>query len=67
MPGMYWPVRVMMNRGSATPSSACTEKRGISKTGAARRRWMAEKSIRCCASSIATPIARMPTTAKREV
>ncbi|KAG1079599.1 hypothetical protein G6F40_016244 [Rhizopus arrhizus] len=25
MPGMYWPGRVMMNRGSATPSSACTE------------------------------------------
>ncbi|MNW21890.1 hypothetical protein D3C71_2230570 [compost metagenome] len=64
---MYWPVSVMTNSGSATPSSACTENRGISNTGAARLRWTAEKSMRSCAINMAMPISRMPTTAKRDV
>ncbi|MNR65236.1 hypothetical protein D3C85_1881950 [compost metagenome] len=38
MPGMYCPVSVMTKSGSATPSREPTEKRGISKTGAARLR-----------------------------
>ncbi|MCY1545072.1 hypothetical protein D9M68_809970 [compost metagenome] len=67
MPGMYCPVSVMTNSGSATPSRACSENRGISNTGAARLRWIAEKSIRPCAMSRPTPMTRMPTTAKRDV
>ncbi|MOA62286.1 hypothetical protein D3C78_1876520 [compost metagenome] len=57
----------MMNKGSATPSKALSENLGISNTGVARLRWTAEKSMRPCTISIASPITSMPTTAKRDV
>ena len=63
MPGMYWPVSVIRNSGSATLSMALSENSGRVNTGAARRSSSPLRSTRCCNSRKARPSARMPTTA----
>ena len=63
MPGMYCPVRVIRNNGSATLSSALRENAGAVNTGAASARLTLERSTRACSSRKARPSSRMPTTA----
>ena len=63
MPGMYWPVSVIRNSGSATLKVALSENAGMVKTGAASCNASPDRSTRSSMSRKASPSTRMPTTA----
>ena len=63
MPGMYCPVSVMRNKGSATLSAAFSVNSGMVKIGMATCNCRPDRSTRPCTSRNTSPMTRMPTTA----
>ncbi|MNC56726.1 hypothetical protein D3C75_1063450 [compost metagenome] len=63
MPGMYCPVRVIRNNGSATLRAALRVKAGAVNTGVAISSVSCERPACPWISRYARPSARMPTTA----